>query len=165
MDLNKLTTGDRVIGISGIVLLIASFLDWFKAEYQGQDLGSGNAWDFTIAWLAVLIGIAMVVIVLVRAADVNMGDAPWALILLIMGVVAFAFVLIKLIAGVDTGNPLGVDVEVKRQIGLFIGLVASAGLAVGAWLNFQASGGTLPGMGGGSGRGTAPPPGGGGPTV
>ena len=119
----------------------------------------GRVSESTLLRHLVLALAGMVVIVLVRAADVNMGDAPWALILLIMGVVAFAFVLIKLIAGVDTGNPLGVDVDVKRQIGLFIGLVASAGLAVGAWLNFQASGGTLPGMGGGSGRGTAPPPG------
>jgi hypothetical protein len=60
-----------------------------------------------------------------------------------MGVVAFAFVLIKLIAGVDVeSGPF--DVDVKRKIGIFVGTIASAGLAVGGYLRFQEAKGASP---------------------
>ena len=144
MDLNKLTMGDRVIAISGIVLLVFSFFDWFSAEFQGETLDSGNAWDFNLTLLAVLIGIAMVVIVALRAFGVALPEsAPWGTILLVMGVVAFAFVLIKLIAGVDVeSGPF--DVDVKRKIGIFVGIIASAGLAIGGYLKFQEAKGASP---------------------
>jgi hypothetical protein len=144
MDLNKLTMGDRIIAISGIVLFIFSFFDWFAAEFNGETIDAGNAWDFNLSLLAVLIGIAMVVIVALKAFGVALApSAPWGTILLVMGVVAFAFVLIKLIAGVDVdAGPF--DVDVKRKIGIFVGLIASAGLAVGGYFNFQESKGASP---------------------
>ena len=74
MDLNKLTMGDRVIGISGIVLFVFSFFDWLgvKAESRGV-LGeaSDSAWGFTLTLIAVLLGIAMVVLVALKAFDVQ----------------------------------------------------------------------------------------------
>lgn len=137
MDLNKLTLGDRVIAISGIVLFVFSFFDWFTAEIGGETLDSGNAWDFTLPMLAVLIGIAMVVIVALKAFGVALPESvPWGLVLLVMGVIVFAFILIKLIAGVDVAGPF--DIDVKRKIGIFVGVIAGAGLAVGGYLNFQA---------------------------
>jgi hypothetical protein len=144
MDLNKLTMGDRVIAISGIVLLVFSFFDWFSAEFQGETVDSGNAWDFTLPLLAVLIGIARVVIVAVRAFGVQLPEsAPWGAILLAMGVVVFAFILIKLIAGVDVdAGPF--DVDVTRDIGIFVGVVAGAGLAAGGYLKFQEDQGASP---------------------
>ena len=33
MDLNKLTTSDKVIAGSGILLFIADFLPWFKVDF------------------------------------------------------------------------------------------------------------------------------------
>ena len=41
MDLNKLTTGDKVVGASGILLFIFSFLPWY-----GLGSGSRNGWDY-----------------------------------------------------------------------------------------------------------------------
>jgi hypothetical protein len=125
-------------------LLVFSFFDWFSAEFQGETIDSGNAWDFTLPLLAVLIGIAMVVIVALRAFGVQLPDsAPWGTILLAMGIVVFAFVLIKLIAGVDVdAGPF--DVDVKRKFGIFIGTVAAAGLAVGGYLKFQEERGASP---------------------
>ena len=102
MDLNKLTTGDRVIAISGIVLFIFSFFDWLGAEASAGGFSvsqAKSAWNFTLTLIAVLIGIAMVVIVALKAFDVklpDLGGTSWSLVLLVMGVVAFAFVLIKL---------------------------------------------------------------------
>jgi multisubunit Na+/H+ antiporter MnhF subunit len=143
MDLNKLTMGDRVIAISGIVLFVFSFFDWLGVKAEAGAFSAeanGNAWDFTLCWLATLIGIAMVVLVVLKAFDVklpDLGGTSWGLILLVMGVVAFAFVLIKLIAGPNIPDVLGDAVEKTRKFGIFVGLVATAGLAVGGYLRFQ----------------------------
>lgn len=143
MDLNKLTTGDRVIAISGIVLFIFSFFDWLGAEASAGGFSvsqAKSAWSFTLTLIAVLIGIAMVVIVALKAFDVklpDLGGTSWSLVLLVMGVVAFAFVLIKLIAGPNIPDILGDAVDKTRKIGIFVGLIATAGLAVGGYLRFQ----------------------------
>jgi hypothetical protein len=144
MDLNKLTMGDRVIAISGIVLFIFSFFDWLgyeaKGTLSGLDLGAGNAWDFTLLWLAVLLGIAMVVLVALKAFDVklpDLGGTSWGLVLLIMGATAFAFVLIKLIVGPNVPDLAEDAVDGTRKFGIFVGLLATAGLAVGGYLRFQ----------------------------
>jgi hypothetical protein len=145
MDLNRLTTGDRVIAISGIVLFISSFFNWLGAEASAGGFSvsqAKNAWSFTLTLIAVLIGIAMVVIVALKAFDVklpDLGGTSWSLVLFVMGVVAFVFVLIKLIVGpnIDTGG-FNVDVSKTREFGIFIGLIATAGLAVGGWMLFQA---------------------------
>jgi multisubunit Na+/H+ antiporter MnhF subunit len=142
MDLNKLTTADRVIAISGIVLFVFSFFDWLGFKSKIGDISDGkNAWGFTLTLIAVLIGIAMVVIVALKATDVklpDLGGTSWGLVLLIMGAVAFAFVLIKLIAGPNVPDFAESAVDGTRKFGIFIGLIATAGLAVGGYLEFQA---------------------------
>ena len=40
MDVKKLSTGEMIIGISGIVLFFASFLDWFGADLVGVDVSA-----------------------------------------------------------------------------------------------------------------------------
>ena len=154
MDLTKLTMSDKVIAISGILLFIPiSFLDWFAASAKGlPGVGSsgGNAWDFTLTWLAVLIGIGMVVLVALKLFDVKlpeMGNVSWGTCFLVMGSVAFAFVLIKTIAGVSVPDGAEDIIDISRKIGLFLGLIASAGLAAGGYLRLQeekTSGGATP---------------------
>lgn len=153
-DVNKLTTGDKVIGISGVVLFVFSFFDWLGAK-AGPFEGADNAWGFTLTMIAVLIGIALVVYVALKASDVKMpelGSITWAQLVLGLAAVAFLFVVIKLIAGpnIDTGG-FDVNIEKTRKIGIFIGTLATAGLVAGAFLNYQADQG-------GGGGGTAPPP-------
>jgi len=154
MDLTKLSMGDKVIAISGILLFIPiSFLDWFQASakgFPGAGSSGGNAWDFTLTWLAVLIGIAMVVLVALKLFEVKLpdvGGASWGTILLGMGAVAFAFVVIKTIAGVSVPDGAEDIIDISRKIGLFLGVVASAGLAAGGYLRLQeekAGGGSAP---------------------
>jgi len=141
--LDELSTGDRVIGISGILLFVVSFFTWFgyggpeKAvlESAGFDTAQ-SAWGYTLTLLAVLLGLVMVVIVALKLFDVSLadpGDVPWGLILVGMGALAFLFVLIQFIS--DAEGEQGLDFD--RKIGVYVGLVASVGLAVGACLRMQ----------------------------
>jgi multisubunit Na+/H+ antiporter MnhF subunit len=158
MDLNKLSRGDQIIGISGIVLFIFSFFDWLGATVSVgargipgfSASGADNAWGFTLTLIAVLIGIALVAYVVLKAAGVEIpdkfGSVTLAQILLGLAALALLFVLIKVIVGPNLPNvPAGISVSKDRKFGIFIGLIATAGLVAGSFLNFQeAQGGGSP---------------------
>ena len=163
MDMNKLTTGDKILGISGIVLFVFSFFNWLgvSVDFKGvvSVSGSKNAWSFTLTLIAVLIGVVLVAYVAAKAGGVKLpelGSVTWGQIVLGLAVIAFLFILIKLIAGpnIDTSGLSGVSKT--RKFGIFVGLVASAGMVVGAYLNIKESG-ELPGSLGGSKGGATPP--------
>src|SRR5689334_3321368 len=163
MDINKLTTGDKIIGVSGVLLFIFSFFKWLgvKVSARGVEIASASksAWSFTLTLIAVLIGIVLVAYVVAKAAGVDMpklGSVTWGQVVLVLAAIAFLFILIKLIAGpsIDTGGIAGVDKT--RKIGIFLGLIASGGMVAGAFLNAKEAG-ELPGSLGGSTGGATPP--------
>ena len=164
MDMNKLTTGDKIIGVSGVLLFIFSFFKWLgvKVDLRGvvSVSDSKSAWSFTLPLIAVLIGILLVAYVAAKAAGValpNLGAVTWGQVVLGLAAIAFLFILIKVIAGpsIDTGGLSGVSKT--RKIGIFLGLIASAGMVAGAFLNAKEAG-ELPGSLGGSTGGGATPP-------
>jgi hypothetical protein len=161
MDLNKLTLGDKIIAVSGILLLIFSFFPWLGFSV-GSFSESKSAWTFTLCWLAVLLGVLCVVYVVLKMQDVKLpelGNVTWGQIVLGIAIVAFVFILIKVITGPGTGGVslAGTGVSKDRKVGIFLGLLASIGLVVGAYLNVKEAG-ELPGtLGGTKGGGTTPP--------
>ena len=168
MDMNKLTTGDKIIGVSGILLFVFSFFKWLGISISGSAFGrefgasdSKSAWSFTLTLIAVLIGIVLVAYVGAKAGGVKLpelGSVTWSQIVLGLAVIAFVFILIKLILGPSGWNGFDIPdgVSKSRKIGIFLGLIASAGMVVGAYLNIKESG-ELPGSLGGSKGGAAPP--------
>ncbi len=161
VDINKLNTGEKVIGVSGILLLVFSFFPWLGFSYAGFS-ASKSAWTFTLCWIAVVLGVVLAGLVIAKAAGVDvpeLGNLKWAHILLGVAVLVFLLILIKLIVGPSTGGVdiSGSGVSKDRKIGIFLGLLASIGLVAGAYLNAKETG-DLPGpLAGGSG-GSAPPP-------
>lgn len=161
MDLSKLSLGDKIIAVSGILLLIFSFFPWLGFSF-GSFSASGSAWKFTLCWLAVLLGVACVVSVVLKMQGVKLpelGSVTWPQIVLGIAVVAFLFILIKVIAGPGTGGVdiSGSGVTKTRKVGIFLGLASSIGLVVGAYLNVKEAG-DLPGaLGGKKGDGATPP--------
>jgi len=101
--------------------------------------------------------------VVLKALDVklpDLGSITWGQVVLGIAVLAFLLILIKLIAGPGTGgvNISGTGITKSRKIGIFLGLISSAGIVAGAYLNARDSG-DLPGSLGGKQRGdTSPPP-------
>jgi hypothetical protein len=97
-----------------------------------------------------------------KALDVklpDLGSVSWGQVILVIAALAFLLILIKLIAGPSTGGVdiSGTGISKSRKIGIFLGLISSAGLVAGAFLNARDSG-ELPGSLGGKKRGDATPP-------
>ena len=138
MDLNKLTTSDKIIAGSGILLFIAYFLPWFKVDFGafgGSATASGGDVDFLWSTLPMLIGLVMAAAIIAsKLFDVKLPDLPlpWSQVHLGLGVLAAVLVVLKLIMGEDPTD------IVDRSYGLFIAAIAAIGLAVGGFLMFQA---------------------------
>lgn len=155
---NKLTLGEMVTAAAGLLLLIFGFFKWYGGgsvslgDLGDIDLGgfSLNGWEapnsfFSI--IAILIGIAMAAqIIATKLANVKLpeklGALGWGLLHLILGTVAFVFVLLKFI--MDTSG---------TKFGIYGGLIASGGLMVGGYLIAKERGelpAALKNIGGGS---------------
>ncbi len=157
MDLKKLTPGEMVIGVSGILLLIFSFFKWYGVTVLSgtpfEDTVGYNGWQRPSAFLsivAILIGVVMAGHVIAdKLAGVDMperlGKVGWGVFYLAGGVIAFVFVLIKWVGNTD-----------YTKFGLYVGLLTTLGLAVGGFLVANERG-HLAELRGGGGGGSTPP--------
>jgi len=137
VDTSKVSLGEMIAGISALALFIFMFLPWYELEsVAGFDVGGAdaNAWEsFSfIDVLLLLVVIIVVGLVLARAADA-MPDLPQpaGLIIEVAGGLALLLILFRLIFTPDVDA--AVDVDLGRQIGIFLGLVAAGGIAYGGW--------------------------------
>jgi hypothetical protein len=156
LDLSKLTTGDRVIGISAIVYLIAMFLPWYGISDSGIN-PSNSGWSYFLGGIIPFILIALVVarVAIVRfSPSTNLPDLPipWSQATLIAAVVAAVIVVLRLLIK-SSVKVLGFSFDLDRKYGLFIATLAAIGVAVGAFLKYQAKEDDAAGAG----PGTTPP--------
>jgi hypothetical protein len=132
----KLSPGNIVIVVSGVVMLIASFLAFYKIDVPaGFGIGDKNysAWSsdvglFGIATLVVLLGVVMALqVVLTNFANVSLPDRvlglSWDQIHVALGFQATIMMLAFLVR-----DKLGLDFG----IGFWLMLIAAIALLVGA---------------------------------
>ena len=170
-DTNRLSTGEIIAGISGVVLLISMFLKWYSVSVSGGGgilgntnfgVADANAWQAfglidLIIFLCAVVAIAGAIL-RAMARDV---DLPWPMATVTLGAGALAFLLILfrlLVDPVDVPDlPGAVDVDVGRGIGLFLGLISAAGVAYGGWRAMSEAPGASTGAGtAAAGAGPAP---------
>ena len=151
--MNQMSTGQK-IGVGGAaLLLIASFLPWYSAG--GFSI---KAWDSGfLAWGGVVLGVAAGAVLLLKALgtkDVQAGGMASEQIAVALGVASFILVVLRFITESSFSS-----------YGLYLGIVAAAATAYGAFTEMKARGMTMNDMkerfSGGSSTGTgtgAPPP-------
>jgi hypothetical protein len=150
MDVSRLRRGEQIAGISGIVLLLVMFIfDWFTYELSGgvAALGGldasegGNAWRTMeiIRFILLITALCGIALAAVTASESNVS-MPVALSAITagLGILAVVLVLFRIISPPDGGA--GDLVDVGRSIGVFLGLIASAGVAYGGFLAMQEEG-------------------------
>jgi hypothetical protein len=123
VDLRRLRHGEWIAGLSGLLLLVAMFLDWYSAGGVGA-----NAWDSltvidVFLAIAALFGIALFAAAATQATPavpqtVSQLAAPFAFVAAILVVVR----VLDLPGAVDS-----------REIGLWLGALATFGVLIGTW--------------------------------
>jgi hypothetical protein len=124
------SAGDRIIWVSGLVLCISAFTDWYAGSGVGVTLA-------VIAWhtgvlgkLIFFIGLAVLALAALREAGFELPPAiPESLLVLALGALALIFVLIRLISIPESMLPAD-----SRGIGIFISLFAALGIVLGGLL-------------------------------
>ncbi|HET8593319.1 MAG TPA: hypothetical protein VFL56_06600 [Solirubrobacterales bacterium] len=138
MDANRLSQGQIIAAVSAIALFIISFLPWFgfspDVAVQGVEVGGDenfNLWQsqnpFDV-YLLIVILVALVppALTLLGGAEDSAPLAPIATALL-----AGVGTLLILYQVFETPG------ELDRKVGLFLGLIACGGIAVGGYLMMQ----------------------------
>jgi hypothetical protein len=141
LDANRLSQGQLVAAIAAIALFIISFLPWFGVSgavtVGGTTIGGSqnfSLWEIENPldiYLLIVILVALVPAVLALMGDG--ADAPMAsMATALLGGVGTLLILYQVF---DTPG------ITDRKIGLFLGLIACAGIAVGGYLSMQETSG------------------------
>lgn len=168
MDVNRLSTGEKIAGVSAILLFIFMFFDWFTASASNGLFSvsvGGSAWDaLDVIPIILLIAIvAAVGVAVVRLSDAVFEPAiSMNAVVAILGAISVLLILYRIISPPDSGIS---EVSVDPALGIFLGLIAAAGITYGGYRAMQEEGVTFGDVGdrlGGGGRGPGGPGGGGG---
>jgi len=122
--------GERLAWVSGLVLAISAFTDWYSGTQADGITLSVIGWHTgTLGKLVFFIGLAALILEALREAGIELpATVPESLVLIALGSLATIFVLIRLISIPDT-----YFATAGRGIGIFISLVAALGV-IGAGL-------------------------------
>jgi uncharacterized membrane protein YhaH (DUF805 family) len=169
MDVDRLSKGEKIAGVSAILLFIFMFFDWFSVDVNGglfQVSFGGSAWD---ALDVIPIILLIAIIAALGVAVIRLTDADFEPELSMNAVVAIlgiASVLLILYRIVDPPNSGVTGIDVSPAVGIFLGLIAAAGIAFGGYRAMQEEGSSFgdigdrlsSGRGGRGGPGATPPP-------
>jgi uncharacterized membrane protein YhaH (DUF805 family) len=174
MNVERLSTGEKIAGVSAILLFIFMFFDWFTAEvsvssgsFVGSASAGGSAWD---ALEVIPIFLVIAIVAAVGVAVVRLTDADFEpsismnAVVALLGGLAVVLILYRIIDKPGGGSLAGVSVDVSPAVGIFLGLIAAAGIAYGGYRAMQEEGASFGEIGDQLGRGGRGGPGGPGPT-
>jgi hypothetical protein len=116
--------GERLTWLSGLVLLLSTFMGWYVGSGEGPTLS-------VIGWHAGLLGklvffvaLAVLALVALRQAGIELpATVPESLVVIALGALATVFVLIRLISIPEDFLPAE-----GRGVGIWISLLASLGV-------------------------------------
>jgi cation transport ATPase len=163
MDVDRLSTGEKIAGVSAILLFVFMFFDWFTVSASNGFVSvsvGGSAWD-ALDWIPLLLMIAIVAAV--GVAVVRLTDAVFEpsvsmnAVVAVLGIVSVLLILYRIVSPPSSG----VDgINVDPAVGIFLGLISAAGIAYGGYRAMQEEGISFGDVGDrlGGGSGTPPPP-------
>jgi hypothetical protein len=143
MDVDRLSTGEKIAGVSAILLFIFMFFDWFTVSASNGLVSvsvGGSAWDaldvIPIILLIAIVAAVGVAVVRLTEADFEPTISMNAVVS-ILGIISVLLILYRIINPPDSGFS---GVSVDPAVGIFLGLVAAAGIAYGGYKAMQEEG-------------------------
>jgi hypothetical protein len=145
MRLDRLNRGEAIALVSASLLFVVMFFSWYGSEISGQagqiDFGAGagaggSAW----ATLEVISFVLMLTIaVTVGTGLLRLLGSKWKPIvppsaaITVLGGLSFLLVLFRIVFPPDFGTLGGIAVNATLELGIFLGLIAAAGVAYGGY--------------------------------
>lgn len=170
MEVDRLSTGEKVSAVSAVLLFIFMFFDWFGAKvegvpgFSGSIEAGGSAWDAldVIPIFLMLAIVAAIGVAVIRLTDADV-EPPVSMnaIVAVLGGLAVLLILYRIIDPPGGGDAIaGVGVDITLKLGIFLGLLAAAGIAYGGYSAMREEGASFGGeadrLGGGGGPGAGP---------
>jgi hypothetical protein len=122
--------GEQITWVSGLVLALSSFMDWYAGSGVGVKLAVIGWHTGVLGKLVFFVGLAVVALVALREAGFELPPTvPESLLVLALGALALIFVLIRLISIPDAVLPAD-----GRGIGIYVSLLAALGVVLGGLL-------------------------------
>jgi hypothetical protein len=149
MDVDRLSTGEKIAGIGGVLLFIFMFFDWYSVDISGGLVSAtaGNAWD----WLDVIpIILMLAVIAAIGVAVIRLTDAVFEpaisvnAVVAVLGGISALLILFRIISPPDGGFE---GVDVSPALGIFLALLAAIAIAYGGYRAMQEEGVTFSDVG------------------
>jgi hypothetical protein len=134
----RVGSGELIAGASGVLLLVAMLLPWYGRETNIAGAVVAESWT---AWQSLSLIAILLFAIGIAAIAVPVGRALWASperfrddrLISMLGLLGLLLVLFRLIdiplAGIDV-QP-GDSVDSSRDAGIFLALLATAGIAYG----------------------------------
>jgi hypothetical protein len=124
------TAGDRIIWVSGLILMLSTLMGWYAGSGVGVKLAVIGWHTGTLGKLVFFIGFAVLAIAVLRAFGIVLPPSvPESLVIITLGALATVFVLIRIISIPDSMLPAD-----SRGIGIWISLFSALGVVVGGLL-------------------------------
>jgi hypothetical protein len=122
--------GERITWVSGLVLALSSFMDWYAGSGVGVKLAVIGWHSGALGKLVFFVGLAVLALVALRESGFELPPTvPDSLLVIGLGALGLIFVLIRLISIPDAVLPAD-----GRGIGIYISLLAAAGVILGGLL-------------------------------
>jgi hypothetical protein len=149
MDLDRMSTGEKIADAAAVLLFIFMFFEWFSVDFSGGEglftvSGGFNAWEsFSFIDIVLLVTVlAAVAVAIIRLTDA-LVEPPVSVnaAVAVLGAISVLLILYRII------DPPGFDgaadvagVDVGPSIGVFLGLIAAAAIAYGGYRAMQEEG-------------------------
>jgi hypothetical protein len=133
-DMSKITTASKIVMVSGILLLVDSFLSWQKVCFGVLGFcAKANAWGGNGGFAGVIMGILLIILLIWEGTQ--LANMPMNLSIGVtptkgtayLGFAVVIFGLLKFILAVTNEGALGA----------WVGLVLLLAIAYGSWMKFQ----------------------------
>jgi hypothetical protein len=136
LKLQRLNSGERVAAGSALALFVCMFFGWFNFGFDAD-----NAWE-SLHFISPILAIAIAAtagIAFMKASERSLGDIPEGSLIFVLGCLATVLIFFRLVDPVSLSGAEGFQASGSVEAGLFLGLLAAAGIAVGGYM---ATGGT-----------------------
>ena len=115
--------GENLTLVSGLVLAVSAFTGWYTGPSSGITVSVTGWHTGTLGKLVFFIGLAVLLVVLLREVGVELpAAAPESLVTIALGAIATIFVLIRLVKIPED------FFFASRGVGLWISLIAAIGV-------------------------------------